>query len=102
LKYVELNPVRAGICKKPSDYKWSSCRYYLGLENENPVIKNREWFGLSEDWSKLLSSQPEEIDLLRKHFRTGRPLGDEAFLLEAERITGRTLIPRKPGPKKNN
>jgi putative transposase len=47
----------------------------------------------------LLKTNPKEIDLLRKHFRTGRPLGDEKFLLEAEKITGRELIPKKPGPK---
>jgi putative transposase len=28
LRYVDLNPVRAGICKRPKDYKWSSHRSY--------------------------------------------------------------------------
>jgi len=64
------------------------------------VVKDREWYGTTEDWNKLLSSPPKEIELLRKHFRTGRPLGNENFLLEAERITGRELILRKPGRKR--
>ncbi len=33
-KYIELNPVRAGIVKAPEDYPYSSYRYYgLGLED---------------------------------------------------------------------
>lgn len=100
LKYIAQNPVRAGICKEASGYYWSSTRYHLGLESENLIIKDREWFGSPGDWKKLLSSPPDEIEVLRKHFRTGRPLGNEAFLLEAERVTGRKLIPKKPGRKK--
>ena len=99
LKYIELNPVRAGICKKASDYTWSSCRFYLGLEPNNILIEDRNWFATPKEWEELLKTNPKEIELLRKHFRTGRPLGDEGFLIEAEKITGRELIPRKPGPK---
>lgn len=28
LKYMHLNPVRAGLCRKAVDWKWSSARYY--------------------------------------------------------------------------
>jgi putative transposase len=31
-RYIALNPVRAGICKYPEDYEWSSYRAFLGLE----------------------------------------------------------------------
>ena len=34
LKYMDLNPVRAGLCKQPQDYKWSSFRHYaFGLKD---------------------------------------------------------------------
>ena len=102
LSYVELNPVRAGICKQAKDYSWSSARYYLGLEEENPLIQDRFWFGQIKDWEELLQREAKEIEILRKHFRTGRPLGDEKFLLEAEKISGRELIPKKAGRKKIN
>jgi putative transposase len=26
IRYVELNPVRAGLCRHPCDYRWSSAR----------------------------------------------------------------------------
>jgi putative transposase len=70
------------------------------LESFNLLIKDRRWFGNTSEWKELLKSNPKEIDLLRKHFRTGSPLGDEAFLLETEQITRRELIPKKPGRKR--
>ena len=30
VRYIHLNPVKAGIVKKPTSYIWSSHRYYLG------------------------------------------------------------------------
>jgi putative transposase len=99
LSYIELNPVRAGICDEASEYTWSSARFYLGLDSKNLLIKNRDWFGSINDWKTLLKAPPKKVDLLRMHFRTGRPLGDEQFLLKAEKITGRKLTPQKPGRK---
>lgn len=29
LNYLHLNPVRAGLCQHPAEWKWSSCRAYL-------------------------------------------------------------------------
>jgi hypothetical protein len=41
----------------------------------------------------------DEVDILRRHQRTGRPLGDDAFVERLEASLGRNLRPRKPGPK---
>jgi putative transposase len=35
--YVHMNPVRAGICRKPDDYKWTSHRDYVCPELDTPV-----------------------------------------------------------------
>ncbi len=50
----------------------------------------------------LDSARPEgEVEELRKHIRTGRPLGDEAFLDRLEGLVERVLKPKKAGrPKK--
>ena len=29
IRYIHQNPVKAGLCKKPEDYRWSSWREYL-------------------------------------------------------------------------
>lgn len=33
-RYIHLNPVRAGLVNNPSEYRWSSYRYYIGRERE--------------------------------------------------------------------
>lgn len=37
IRYIHLNPVRAGIVRDPADYNWSSHRVYLGLERSKIV-----------------------------------------------------------------
>jgi putative transposase len=45
------------------------------------------------------SLSDEELALVRRHERSGRPLGDEAFLARLEKLVGRVLRPRKLGPR---
>ena len=102
-RYVERNPVRAGMCKSPEAYQWSSARFNLKLTVQDPFILQRH--PLIDDldaWKKWLRTDPKEIEVLRKSFRIGRPLGSESFLKNAELTTGRSLRPQKPGPKTNN
>jgi putative transposase len=100
-RYVELNPVRAGLIKAPSRYKWSSAAAHMrgrddALVRVAPLAKRvPNWRGF------LARAIPEEdIALLRAHERTGRPLGDEEFLATLEHDLGRVLRRQKPGPKR--
>jgi putative transposase len=54
-----------------------------------------------DDWRAYLAEglRPEEATLLRRHERTGRPLGSAAFLRRLETRLGRTLRKKPPGPK---
>ena len=58
--------------------------------------------GLAKNWRRLLTSDAteEQIKAFREHERTGRPLGDEKFQKRLEKMLGRILRRRKPGPKK--
>lgn len=53
------------------------------------------------DWHAFLNSAipEEELTDLRRHGRTGRPLGEEQFLERLEKMVGRVLKPQKRGPK---
>jgi putative transposase len=53
------------------------------------------------DWREFLAggTPREDREALRKHERTGRPLGGESFLQRIERCVGRSLARRKPGRK---
>ena len=37
IRYIHVNCVRAGLVKDPADYKWSSHRIYLGLEQSDLI-----------------------------------------------------------------
>ena len=54
-RYVELNPVKAGIVKFPDEYKWSSYHLYAeGIRNDL-VDKNPEYDGLSDNKANLMN-----------------------------------------------
>ncbi len=43
-----------------------------------------------------------EMELFRKHERTGRPLGEDSFIERLELLLDRKLKPQKPGRKKKD
>jgi putative transposase len=97
-RYVELNPVRAGLVARPEDWPHSSARAHLSGQSDGLIEPSAliERFG---DWREFLAQDlPEDsADEIRKHERTGRPLGNEAFLERLEAATGRRFRRLKPG-----
>ena len=57
-RYVHLNPVRAGIVMRPEDYRWSSCRDYLG-KRQPP-----EWLA----WEQILSEHGQALWTARRRY----------------------------------
>ena len=53
-RYIHLNPVRAGVVGKASEYPWSSYRYYVGKENEPKWLNTELVLGYFEgsEWRK--------------------------------------------------
>lgn len=100
VRYVELNPVRAGLAMAPQEWPWSSAAGRLagvadGLCEPEPLAS------LVPDWRGYLDAgiDRDTLEILRRHTRTGRPLGDEAFLDRLEADLGRQLRARKVGRK---
>ena len=103
-RYVELNPVRAGLVKKPEDWPWSSAGPHMNGKDDI-LVKTKPLLEIAnKPWEMFLVSdtQEQEIALLRKHERTGRPLGGDSFIESLERLLDRDLKPQKPGPKKKD
>ncbi|MEX2122825.1 MAG: transposase [Woeseia sp.] len=97
VRYVELNPVRAGLCTHAEDWRWSSVHAHLNDEPDGlvSIAPMRERIS---DWRRYLSEDTGvEFDTLRKCTRTGRPAGGEMFINTLEELTGRRLRRRKPG-----
>lgn len=101
-KYVELNPVRAGLVSKPQDWPWSSAVSHINGQDDTLVKAKPLLEVVSRPWEVFLADdvQDHEIELFRKHERTGRPMGNESFIETLEEKLARKLKPEKPGPKK--
>jgi len=102
MRYVERNPVRAKIVKKAWKYPWSSAKAHLNKEKDR-IIDNCFISEEIKDWAEYISEEDENNDLIRfrMHCNTGRPLGDKKFIDMLEKISGRMLHRKKPGPKKD-
>ena len=102
-RYIEYNPVRAGLAKRPEDWKWSSAGAHMD-EKDDILVKTSPLLEIVNTlWRDFLFSDihASEIELFRKHERTGRPLGKTTFVKQLETILDRRLRPKKPGRKKN-
>jgi putative transposase len=99
-RYIEMNPVHAGLAQNPEDYPWSSARAHLSGQDDK-LIKAQSLLGMVEDWNLYLHEKEDatDLDLIRKHERTGRPLGGKKFIRRIESKLGRILRLSQPGPK---
>ena len=81
-------------------WPWSSARAHL-TGRDDDLVTAAPLLARIGDWRAFLSLpvDDDEVDLLRRHQRTGRPLGDDAFVDRLEADLGRTLRRGKPGPK---
>ena len=99
-RYVELNPVRARLARRAQDYPWSSAAAHLAAQDDR-LAKTGPLLALVDDWAEFLDDglEASAAEALRRHERSGRPLGGESFLAALERRLGRTLAPQRRGPK---
>jgi putative transposase len=98
VRFIETNPVRAGIVPQPNAYPWSSARSHL-TGSPDPVLTDGNFLpGVISDWGAYLSSGGDEAlhRRVRERLKTGRPVGDAAFVRTLEGIMGRRLeaLPR--------
>ena len=89
-RYVERNPVRAGLVQKAWAFEWSSAKYHAGIVEKDDLIETN-WPFSSQEWKQLLHDEQGDIDNLRKHFKNGRPLGSASFVRSVIAKTGVTL-----------
>jgi REP-associated tyrosine transposase len=101
-RYVERNPVAAGMVKNATDYPWSSARYNCGVVEQDPLLRERSLPEMVGDWSTFLEITDEEQNrMIQKRTKTGRPLGGEQFIADLETITGRELMLKPAGRPRN-
>ena len=104
-RYIELNPVRAGLAPQPGDYRWSSHRANalgwldplvtpherfeaLGADS---TARRREYRGMFD----TLIDEPT-LGLIRGATKKNAALGSDQFCRELERLAGRRNGARVP------
>jgi putative transposase len=99
-RYIEMNPVRARLVNGPEDYPWSSAGAHLNGYDDQ-LVKSKPLLDRAEDWNVFLRVpiSGDELTDLRRHEKTGRPLGDAEFISQIEQKLNRIVQRRKPGPK---
>jgi putative transposase len=107
-RYIELNPVRAGMVSEPADYLWSSYRSHAFSKNVDMWTPHREYLNLASAAEKregryraLFSSQINGGLLTDLRLSTGRGMafGSERFKDEMEALGNRRQRVLKRGPK---
>jgi len=105
MKYVELNPVRAGLCRKAWRYEWSSASVHVDNGARSAILNLPGWYDMisSARWRKELEDgvSDSQVDRLRSSTHTGRPLGSDSFMSKLEKLLGRRVRPLPVGrPRK--
>ena len=105
MRYVELNPVRARLCRRAWRYEWSSAAAHTDESARSDLLHLPWWYEQfsAEAWRKELADglSEEEVARIRLRTHTGRPLGSDAFLSKLETLLGRRMRPLPIGrPRK--
>jgi putative transposase len=112
-RYVELNPVRAGMVGDPAEYPWSSYHRHAGNTEQFPwldIDPCYEGLGAKEALRSakyrdfVTSAIPHgELDLIRESIQRGQLTGSQRFVDQVEAIVGRRIEHRKQGrPRKDD
>ena len=105
-RYIELNPVRAGMVVHPFDYRWSSFRCNAMGRTDPLVTTHPALQGLAPDpaasrerYRELveLGLEPKELESLRLHAARQRAWGSEEFAVQLEAALGRPARIAKRG-----
>jgi putative transposase len=94
-----MNPVRAELVVKPEQWPWSNASAHISRHDET-LLKAAPLLEITGGtWKDFLSAQirEEEILEMRRHERTGRPLGSGSFVENLETMLGRILKPKRAG-----
>jgi putative transposase len=109
-RYIELNPVRAGMVRCPAEYAWSSFRanaYGVPCPALVPHYVYRKLGRQPEQYREAYRSlfdtpmDPREITEIRAALHGGFPLGSAAFVAEMERALGRRVGRQRRGEPKH-
>jgi REP-associated tyrosine transposase len=111
-RYIELNPVRAGMVNGPGDYPWSSYLNHALGEPDPILTPHVEYLALGPSdetrqaaYRALFERQldPAMLKQTRACLQTGTPLGNDRFREQIELVLGRSVgFARRGRPRRRN
>lgn len=106
-RYIDLNPVNAGMVMHPAAYRWSSFRQKAGNTANSWIDLDECYVALGKTaierkqaYAKfVIEGIParEEIDLIRRAVHSGQLTGNDEFVDKVEKTTGERIRRRRPG-----
>lgn len=103
MRYVESNPVRSRLVKKPEDYRWSSA--YAHVKGKKDAVLSDDCYMVEKikDWSSYLKEKDDTtlVEDIRQSTKAGRPCGDNRFVMKIGKLLKRKLTALPKGrPRK--
>jgi len=104
MRYVELNPVRAGLVVEPADFRWSSHRHHVGRAVDQWITGHPIYWALGNTpferqaaYLELFAHPPASAELaaIRRSAQGGWLLGSADAIAHAS--PARPSAPRRPG-----
>ena len=105
-RYIELNPVRAGMVAHPAEYRWSRYRANAQGEAVEWLAPHALYLGLGLDAESRFAAyrdlfrhelEPGLVDEICQATNGNFALGDGRFVAEIEQMLGRRVTRGKPG-----
>jgi len=105
-RYIEANPLRAGMVAHAGEYPWSSHSHFAGARVDPLITEHPLYLALgSTDSARrtafgALSNQPlapHVLDEIRAAINTDSALGSDDFMDQAEATLGRSVRPPRRG-----
>lgn len=104
-RYIERNPLKAGLVACPEGYRWSSANAHIrGVVD--PILSVNSWLSQEDSHAYAEFVRVEDDgtnNAIRMKTRTGLPFGSERFIDNLESQLNQTLTTRRRGrPGKGN
>lgn len=105
-RYIELNPVRSGIVKRPGQYRWSSFGCNARGARDELITPHATYLALGTSRTKRALAYRRlfddviasaDIDAIRKNVNQGKVWGSDDFVSRVQSATGRRVRWTRPG-----
>ena len=104
-RYIELNPVWAGLVANPGAYRWSSYAHNAAGESDEMITPHREYMALGGNDRERIRAyralfkrkiSAETVQTITESTLKGWALGDRRFARRIEKLCGRraTQLPK--------